>query len=312
MYLSYIKKAILPLLILGLFLGCSEPLNKSKEQSVTGFRIAAPKTNHLPNIIGLEEQLTAEVIYFDKSSEVVHEDVNWSSSNSDVAVVDESGVVTVIGLGTTDINASILLNNKTYFSRIELNVLNVVLQSIEVATLPINIQSIAAGRNVYYRAKGHFENNITLPVGHLLQWTSSNNTVAELNTSILITAQTKVPGEVVITATYTKTGVSATKELKVTDAVVKSIKIDALTQSLYVGDKITFTTTATYTDTREEPDFTGVKWSSSNTDLLKFSGTFANNNPAEAKSAGVVKVTAKLDEIITFVKDDYEVTIKAK
>jgi uncharacterized protein YjdB len=139
--------------------------------------------------LGLSEQLFANV-----SQNSTALPITWSSSNAAVATVNEYGIVTAKASGSAMITAT---TKDGYSAQ--------VMVTVEVPTT-ISISGVPSGKltvgKTHQLTAAVPHNSTALPI----TWTSSNEAVATVSASGLITP--KAPGNTIITAT-TKDGLSA-------------------------------------------------------------------------------------------------------
>ncbi len=158
--------------------------------------------------------------------------VTWKSSNPSVAIVDTKGVVTSVGNGTTTITVTTVDGNK------------VAECTITVKIIPIHIEVNKTSATL--SGKG---NTMTLVAtvspnnayNKSVTWTSSNTSIATVNSSGVVTAVGS--GTATITATTVDGNKVATCTVKViTEAL--SVKLNTSTTSMFTGDTIKLTATA--------------------------------------------------------------------
>lgn len=176
---------------------------------VESISIKADKTE-----IEIGESLTLKVHILPLTATV--KDVNWSSSNEDVAMVSSKGVVLGIGEGTATITAEATDGSE-------------VKATIEITVVQVKVKSITLNHDVYSLDKGEsiILEAIVLPENagnREVSWTSSNEEVA------LVSQSGKVvyigDGDAVITATAKDgSGVSASCVFTCLDGIV-SITLD--------------------------------------------------------------------------------------
>ena len=109
----------------------------------------------------------------------------WSSSNSSVAVVDSKGLVTAIKEGKTIITATYKVNNKTYTSTCEINVVSG-REGVSLTSVKFKDGSIVMNPNSTYNLifeKTPGEAMVTSTV-----YSSTNESVAKVNSSGQVTA----------------------------------------------------------------------------------------------------------------------------
>lgn len=131
--------------------------------------------------------------------------VTWVSSNSDVATVDSNGKVTAKKPGTVEITATC----GSVSDKLSLVITNYV-KSIALDSQNLTIEK---GREVTLVAT--YSPSDATPVS--LDWSSSDNTIATVNTSGRVSCLK--PGTVVITVKDTKSGLSAICEILVIDTL---------------------------------------------------------------------------------------------
>lgn len=142
-------------------------------------------------------QFGATGFYSNGTSQALTTGINWTSSNSSVATVDNTGLATGIALGTTNIGASSILGVSAVAAALEVDQLN----SITMNPTSGNITNGTTG--FAFMALGNF----TLASGASAQqdissqvtWASTNMNVATVDTMGNIT--TVAPGTTTITAT---------------------------------------------------------------------------------------------------------------
>lgn len=190
-------------------------------------------------------QLTATV-----TPSSVSQAVTWSSSNTAVATVSSSGVVTAKGPGMVNITAT-----TTDGSNLSASCAVTVRQLVTGITMSPTEASVAIGNTLQLTATVTPSN----ASNKALTWTSSNTSVATVNSSGLVTA--KAVGTATITAT-TKDGtnMSATCAVTVTQQLATGITLSQSEAEIGVGETITLTATVTPANTPNK----NVVWRSDN------------------------------------------------
>ncbi|MBN2239050.1 MAG: Ig-like domain-containing protein [Dehalococcoidales bacterium] len=142
----------------------------------------------------------------------------WDSSNTTVASIDGMGNVQALAGGVTTISATFggMVGSTT------LTVNGSALESIEV--LPAN-PVINAGETLQFEALGHYEGGMTENITEVVQWASSNRTVA--NVSVTGLATSSFGGTTNVTATLG--GVTGWTILTVNQTPVLNVLTDNVT-----------------------------------------------------------------------------------
>ena len=155
----------------------------------------------------------------------------WSSENTSIATVSGTGVVTGVALGTAHIAAS---------SGGKSGIATVVVMPPGVASVRVSpsIAGIAVGGTVHLQAEPLDANGNTLQ-GRTVTWSSSNNAVATVDNTGLVTGVS--PGADTITAT--SEGQSGTAGIAVTSAVAASIAVAPTSVTVTAGQTSQLTAT---------------------------------------------------------------------
>lgn len=158
--------------------------------------------------------------------------INWSSSNANVATVDQNGLVTARGNGRATIVAK-TINNISVTCEVIVGGSSSRLKGIDITTnysvLPVGITKRLV---VVFNPSDATDKSIT--------WSSNNPNVASIDQSGNLT--TKSPGSAVITARANDGGYTDTATIEVTDAknVIeeKSISFSQSTYAIGVGNTV--------------------------------------------------------------------------
>ena len=184
--------------------------------------------------------------------------VSWSSSNTGVASVTGSGLVTGVGAGSATITA--MSEGKSGTSAITVTFVPVASVAVTPASASVN-----EGKTVQLTATPKDGNGNPLS-GRAVAWVSSNTTVATVSSSGLVTG--KVAGTATITAT--SEGQSGTSAITVVHVPVASVAVAPPSATVQVGSTVQLT--ATPKDAGGNP-LTGrtVTWASGNTSVATVS-----------------------------------------
>jgi uncharacterized protein YjdB len=226
--------------------------------------------------VGQTAQLTATTR--DASNNVLTgRAVTWSSSNTGIATVSSSGVVTGVGAGSATITAMSEGRSGTASATVTAVPAPVASVSVSPAT-----PSVTVGQTVQLTATAYDANNNVL-TGRVVTWASSNTGIATVSSSGVVTGV--AAGSATITAT--SEGRSGTASVTVTPPPVATVTVAPTTASVTVGQTVQLTAT-----TRDANNnvLTGrtVTWSSSNTGIA----TVSSSGVVTGVAAGSATITA--------------------
>lgn len=204
-------------------------------------------------------------------------ELTWTSSNPDVAMVDENGLVTGVTNGTAVITVK-TSNNKTATC-----IVTVQTTATGIEVSPTNVTlDLNNGRSTQLIAK-------VLPeganIGSEVTWTSSNNNIVVVDNNGFITGISK--GTATITA-KTLNGYTATCTV-VCYTPITSITVNPTSETIYIGNgtfsnSVQITATVNPSNTDEK-----ITWTTSNSNVANVNDT----GLVTAVSTGTVIITAK-------------------
>ncbi|HTE47308.1 MAG TPA: Ig-like domain-containing protein [Gemmatimonadaceae bacterium] len=228
--------------------------------TVTGAPVAAVTVALSPAAVVVGQPVTATATALDANNTVLTgRPVTWSSSNPNVATVSSSGAVSVIGPGAADIIAT----SEGAIGKATLTVQSPAIGSVSVS---LSSTSLAPGQTTTATAVVR-DSAATVVTGLPIAWSSSDNTVATVNSEGLVTAVSA--GAATITATTG--GVGGTAALTV-QSVAGSVTVSLTDNPLTVGK--TTTATATVRDgSGNTMSGQTVTWSSNTTGVATVSST---------------------------------------
>ena len=294
---KYSIKSYLSILIIILFMGavtiagvgCSNSDTAPGSGSDTrlppkgGTLVSIEVTPTNPSVpLGLTKQFTAMGIYSDSSTDDITTDVTWSSSDPLKATISSEGLATTLAVGATTISATL---GEVSGSTV-LTVTDAELDSIDIT--PTN-PSVPLGLAQQFTATGTYTDDSTQDITDQVAWSSSDLTVATINSNGL--AATLKVGPTTISATLD--GVTGATLLTVTDAELDSIDITPTNPSVPLGLVRQFTATGTYTDSTTQDITTQVTWASSDPSKA----TINSVGLATTLAAGETTIGATLGEV---------------
>ena len=201
--------------------------------------------------------------------------VTWSSSDTTIAKVSGSGLVTARAGGTATVTAT---------SEGQSGTASVTVTFVPVASVTVSpaSASLQVGQTTQLTATPKDASGNPLS-GRVVTWASNNTTVATVSGSGLVSA--KAAGSATITAT--SEGQNGTSSITVTQVPVATVTVSPASASVQVG--LTVQLSATTKDANGNT-LTGrsVTWSSSDTTIAKVSGS----GLVTARAAGSAIITA--------------------
>ncbi|MGL5526028.1 MAG: Ig-like domain-containing protein [Aeromonas veronii] len=255
------------------------------------------QNNLLP--VGLEIQLTAQANMSDGDvlDVTTNPNVAWKSSNTAIAAVNTTGLVTGLTKGSVIITASGTNKYGNYFEATT----SVEVTDAKVIGLQVTPpkQDVVVGLTAEFVATAILSDNTTLNVTNFSQltWASSDQSIATINNQPEIKGQAVgvSPGEVLITASGTANGesFSATAELIVNNKSITGLRIDAKSASVPIGLEYPFTAYAEFSDgsSKDVTADPAVTWKSLNEDIAAFLSK-ERTGVATGISTGIAKINA--------------------
>lgn len=227
--------------------------------------------------IGTTTRLTAIATFADQSTQDVSSQVGWLSSNTAVATVDSTGLVTGVAAGSTTLSASLL--GVTASTSIQVN--NTSVSALQV--IPA-VTTIALGTKSQLQAIATFADGSTQDVSSQVQWSSNDPFIAGVDSLGLVTGSGI--GQATVTATLGAISRSAT--LTVTNAIATALQVIPPTAFLPKGAKLQFQAIATFSDNSSQDVTNQVNWNSSDISVA----TIDLNGEATAFSEGGSDISA--------------------
>jgi uncharacterized protein YjdB len=234
--------------------------------AVTGVAVTPTTATLAP---GATQQLTAAV----SPTTATNKNVTWTSSNTAVATVNSSGLVTAVAAGSATITAKTADGAKTSTSTVTVTSSSVSVSSVSVSPASTTVKLGGTFQLVASVAPSTATNkNVT--------WRSANNSIATVSTTGVVTGV--AAGNVVITATTEDGAKTSTCNVSVV-VPVTSVSINPATVSLNAGSTQAMTAVITPTNATNK----NVTWSTSNAGIA----TVDNNGTLTAIAAGTATIT---------------------
>jgi len=276
--------ALYLLFIAGLVAGChsSSGSYSPPTAQLTAIAVGPPDSSVA---MGLRSQFTATGLYSDGSKQDVSSQVIWSSANAASASINNAGLATAAGPGSTTISATLgKMSGST--------TLNVTAATLVVIDLSPTNSIIANGLTTQLVAVGVYTDNSVHDISAAVTWSSSVTAVATISNTPgsngMIT--TAGAGSTMITATLG--GVSSSTTLGVTSATLVSIDVTPANPSIADGLTDALQATGVYTDHSTHDLTSSVTWTSSVAGIASVSNVPGSNGLATTLSPGSTTITA--------------------
>ncbi|MGA9587107.1 MAG: Ig-like domain-containing protein [Terracidiphilus sp.] len=231
---------------------------------------------------GSSEQLAAQGNYTDSASQAITSQVTWQSSDTTVASVSNSGLLTSIKAGTVTITATM----NSVSGTASITVTSSVLTAINVS---VPFPSLSSGATEQLAATGLYSDNTTQLLASQAIWSTSDPTIASVNGAGFLTALKA--GSVTVTASMG--GVSGTGAVVVSAPSLSSIAITPAVFSIGSGQTKQLSAKGIYSDGTTQNVSNQVTWNS----LSTGSATVSATGLVSGASAGISTITATLGSV---------------
>jgi len=239
--------------------------------------VVSPSTVAL--LVTERQQLTGTVTDANGNA-IPGQTITWSSSNTAVAAVGTTGLVIAVAPGTATITATSGSVHGTADVTVSLVPARRVTVTPDALTFTQGDQGTQLTVALFDSAGGAL--SLT---GRTIVWSSNKSSVASVNGSGFVTPGN--PGQAVITATLSGTGLSATSTVTVTPVPVASVSVTPSPDTLVVGQQLQLT--ATPQDANGQAlSGRAVTWDGSDDAVA----TVSSNGRVTALSAGTMTVSA--------------------
>jgi len=241
--------------------------------------------------IGLTQQYEAFGTFSDNSGQEITSLVAWQSSDTDIATVDDTGLVATVAAGVSTISAS--------WQGIAGNA-SLLVKAAQLTTVTIRPEDVTIARGTIgqFEAEGTFSDGATLDITDIVDWQSSDTGIGVINADGLATGV--APGEAEITASYEVEGetLSATAALTVTSAVIELISITPENSTVQEGESQQFTATGTFSDDSQQDITDLVTWSTSDNLVGTISNSPNSRGLFVSIAAGDTLIEATFDGVV--------------
>ncbi|WP_318523290.1 Ig-like domain-containing protein [Photobacterium leiognathi] len=200
----------------------------------------------------------AEGIYSDGSTPPLTNKVMWHSSATDIALIDDKGILTGVAIGTVEVKAS--------YEGIESNTINVRITDAILTSITISAKSLSPDASIYsggqlsFAAEGTYSDGSTSPLTNKVTWYSSAVDIAQIDDKGILTGV--AIGTIEVKASYE--GIESNIiNVTITDAILLSLETTPAIISVPKGVPITLKVNATLSDSSIVDVTKWVDWSHS-------------------------------------------------
>ena len=243
---------------------------KAKVIPVTG--VSLDKTS-----LTLTEEETYSLTATVAPANATDKSVTWTSSNTAVATVSNTGVVTAVKAGSATISVTTTDGGKKATCSVTVNPIHVTGVTLNKTSLTLTIGETETLTATVSPANAA-DKSVT--------WSSGNTSVATVSSSGLITA--KAVGTTTITVTTTDGGKKATCSVTVDPIHVTGVSLNKANLTLIVGETEMLTATVSPADATDK----SVTWSSNNTSVA----TVSSSGVVTAKAVGNATITVTTND----------------
>ena len=252
-------------------LGCGDQPGTSRLMSLT----VTPGSVAIA--LGQSTQLKVIGKYSDGTSQEMTSSVIWQNLDSNIATISQSGLVSSVAVGQTEVTAT--------KSGVSVTVPLIVSKAaLEALSINPSSATIALGASTQLVATGTYTDKTTQDLTQLVKWEADQPGIVTVNASGV--AVSKSVGNSAVSASLD--GISGSNQITVLAAALVAIIVRSQNASVPLGSKEQFTAIGAYTDGTTVDLTNTVSWTSQPTGILPINGT----GLATAKAVGSVAVSA--------------------
>lgn len=234
-------------------------------------------------------QITAKAVVADDLTGTVDisSKVKWSSSNSAIASISSSGLLTGKSVGLVTITATLADLSKS----IDIQLSDALLETIDIVNIPTSISVCRSGYEL--KASGNYDDASVRDITTSVNWSSNDTSRLSIDEAGVLTSYKD--GTAVVTAT-SKNNINITGNTTLTindDLNSVEISANANATAVYVGQSLAFTAIGTYADQSTENITDTVEWMSSDENILSISNGTASSGIALGTTVGSANISAR-------------------
>ena len=241
---------------------------------------------------GLSQQFTATAFYSDGSQTQVTDQVAWHSDNTNLSLVadNSNGLYQANTVGTTLVIAS--LNQTQGFTRADIT--NATLTNLSIVT-ESNSQAVGTSQDLV--VFGQYSDGSHVDLSSQVSWTLSDTTSATISNSTGSNGRLTGVNTGNVTIMASIDGQSSSVTVTITAALLQSIELSMLSNTLYVNQLQQVQATGTYSDLSQQSLSGQVHWISANPAVASLSNNNNGEGMVNALSAGATDITASFSGV---------------
>ena len=268
--------------------------------NVTDLKISSP--NKVIETGATEQFKVLAIINEDQEDTIdVTSKVNWSTSDSSIASINQSGLLSshMDGLVSVTATWADLRASK-----------ELTLSSAELLSISIDAPSISVCDNYQLTATGNYEDATDRIITSLVSWESSDESLLSVSQTGLVTSL----GHGTADITATRDTVSGASSITIKDDL-ESISISAANDEVAVNASLAFTATGTYSatsDSRSEStqNITELaSWQSDDAETLSISNETGSKGVATGVAEGTANISASCNSTVAVPSVPSEITV---
>lgn len=250
--------------------------------------VISPESSTLPP--GTTLNLSALGLYSDNSSQILTDQVSWSSTDTGILTIDESGLIAPQSVGSTTVTAALAGITASHTAVIS----DAVLATIEVSTTS---DTIPLGNLQPLTALGHFSDGSLQNLTEQVVWQSTPGDLLAISNVSGSRGLATALASGAVTVTATLGDIAGSLELDVSAATLSSIDISPLNARLAAGTRTDFSAAGRYSDGSVQDISELVSWASTDTGFATISNVNDSRGQALAIAQGATTVSATLGNI---------------
>jgi len=228
---------------------------------------------------GTTQQVTATGIYSDATTQNLSSQVSWQSSDSSIASISASGLLTAQSVGSVSFTAG--FNGVS--GSAEVAVTSATLNAISVTPSQV---VLASGIEQQFTATGQYSDGSFQDVTSQSSWLVANGNILETVNNSPGRVKANATGTTRVTAALS--GVSGDASVRVTSAVLTTLEVSALKSTVSAGSVLQFEATGILSDNSNQLLTESVAWLTSDQTIASIN----SQGVLQTFKTGSVTVTA--------------------